>query len=160
MQVENENLKLSTNNRKDLHQLYSQRRRQIWPNFVTKHRVFFVCVFVSLFFWTGVTVLTISYSADCKNQYDDIDIGEDISCFEEWEGVGKTSKENKSGFMSLSPFGMASYKLQEPFWFGSSSSSDSGNARMSEMYSAADSWLKQLNAHHHDFNFFTLRAPL
>jgi len=126
------------------------------PNIVC----FFVCVFVSLFFWTGVTALTSSYSADCKNMYDDIDIAEDISCFEEWGGLGKQNKENRSGFMSLSPFGMASYKLQEPFWLGSSSSSESGNARMSEMYSAADSWLKQLNANHHDFNFFTLRAPL
>ncbi|KEH42873.1 hypothetical protein MtrunA17_Chr1g0188731 [Medicago truncatula] len=108
-----------------------------------------------------LTYHTLSSSfQDCKHMYDDIDIAEDISCFEEWEGVGKTSKENKSGFMSLSPFGMAGYKLQEPFWLGSSSSSESGNTRMSEMYSAADSWLKQLNAHHHDFNFFTLRAPL
>ncbi|MCI36293.1 hypothetical protein A2U01_0057515, partial [Trifolium medium] len=58
--------------------------------------------------------------------------------------------------MSLSPFGMASYKMQKPFWL---SSSESGNERMLDMYSAADSWLKQLNVHHHDFNYFTLRTP-
>ncbi|KEH26085.1 DUF789 family protein [Medicago truncatula] len=77
---------------------------------------------------------------DCKNKHDDIDIAKDISCFEEWEGVGKKNKENNSGFIPLSPFGMARFKLQEPFWFRSSSSSDSYNARVSEMYSAADSW--------------------
>ncbi|XP_045814412.1 uncharacterized protein LOC123907970 [Trifolium pratense] len=105
-----------------------------------------------------LTYHTLSSSfQDCKNKYDDIDIGKDISCYEEWEGVGKKSKANKSGVMSLSPFGMASYKMQKPFW---SSSSESGNERMLDMYSAADSWLKQLNVHHHDFNYFTLRTPL
>ncbi|KAL5068474.1 hypothetical protein RYX36_019361 [Vicia faba] len=108
-----------------------------------------------------LTYHTLSSSfQDCKNTYDDIDIGKDISCSEEWAGVGKKSKENKSGFKSLSPFGMASYKMQKPFWLNSSSSSDSGNERVSDMYSAAESWLKQLNVHHHDFNFFTLRSPL
>ncbi|WJX19067.1 hypothetical protein P8452_08800 [Trifolium repens] len=106
-----------------------------------------------------LTYHTLSSSfQDCKNKYEDIDIGKDISCFEEWEGVGKKRKENNSGFVSLSPFGMASYKMEKTFWL---SSSECGNARILDMFSAADSWLKQLNVHHHhDFNFFTLRNPL
>ncbi|XP_027189141.1 uncharacterized protein [Cicer arietinum] len=105
-----------------------------------------------------LTYHTLSSSfQDCKTKYDDVDITKDISCIEEWEGiVGKKCKENKNAFISISPFGLASYKMQKPFW----SSSESNNARISDLYCAADSWLKQLNVDHHDFNFFTLRSPL
>ncbi|KAJ3672255.1 hypothetical protein LUZ60_006976 [Juncus effusus] len=57
----------------------------------------------------------------------------------------KTEKQ-----MSLSPFGLATYKMQGSVWRDLEAS-----RRISTLHSAADSWLKQLGVHHHDFNFFS-----
>ncbi|XP_061951146.1 uncharacterized protein LOC133674157 isoform X2 [Populus nigra] len=54
--------------------------------------------------------------------------------------------------ISLPPFGLATYKLQGNLWINPETSDDE---RMIYLESAADSWLKQLNVHHHDYSFFT-----
>lgn len=50
----------------------------------------------------------------------------------------------------LPPFGLATYKMQGDLWAKTGFEQD----RLVYLQSAADSWLKQLNADHHDFNFF------
>ncbi|VFQ64574.1 unnamed protein product [Cuscuta campestris] len=54
---------------------------------------------------------------------------------------------------SLYPFGLATYRLEEDIWMDSLTYDD--YETIVDLYSAADSWLKQLNFWHHDFNFFT-----
>ncbi|KAJ8510735.1 hypothetical protein OPV22_001169 [Ensete ventricosum] len=62
------------------------------------------------------------------------------------------TKSEKKNYMSLPPFGLATYKLQGSLW----TSFESGdNERINSLFSTASSWLKQLKAQHHDFNFFT-----
>ncbi|KAG0498562.1 hypothetical protein HPP92_002861 [Vanilla planifolia] len=56
-----------------------------------------------------------------------------------------------SNCISLSPFGLATYKMQGDIWINPETMD---HERMMTLYSAADSWLKQLRVHHHDFNFF------
>lgn len=91
-------------------------------------------------------------------EYDNI-IGND-PCLE-GDGNEKCKKKD-SGFISLPPFGLATYRMQGDLWMNpsTSSSSLSDHERLANMYSAADSWLKQLNFHHHDFNFFTSHSSL
>ncbi|CAA7043106.1 unnamed protein product [Microthlaspi erraticum] len=50
----------------------------------------------------------------------------------------------------LLPFGLATYKMQGDLWGKTGFDQD----RLFYLQRAADSWLKQLNADHHDFNFF------
>ncbi|TXG51796.1 hypothetical protein EZV62_024320 [Acer yangbiense] len=57
-----------------------------------------------------------------------------------------------SGRISLTPFGLTSYKMQGDVWVKPDTCDQE---RLINLHSAADSWLKQLNVHHHDFNFFT-----
>ncbi|KAI9087811.1 hypothetical protein K1719_030141 [Acacia pycnantha] len=109
-----------------------------------------------------LTFHTLSSSfEDCAMEYDDISIGKD-PCLES-EGREKCKKKD-SGLISLPPFGLATYKMQGDLWLNptssSSLSSSSDHKRLAYMYSAADSWLKQLNFHHHDFNFFTSHSSL
>lgn len=86
-----------------------------------------------------------------------MDIEKDVCCFEEWGSIlGEKRKKKKSGCRSLSPFGLATYKMLRRIWLNSSSD----NEMISDLLSVADSWLKQLNVHHHDFNFFTQKFPL
>nr|XP_009384030.1 PREDICTED: uncharacterized protein LOC103971673 [Musa acuminata subsp. malaccensis] len=62
------------------------------------------------------------------------------------------TKSEKKNHISLPPFGLATYKLQGSLW----TSFESGDhERINSLFSAANSWLKQLKAQHHDFNFFT-----
>ncbi|CAN1809126.1 hypothetical protein LINPERHAP1_LOCUS25542 [Linum perenne] len=53
----------------------------------------------------------------------------------------------------LPPFGLATYKLQGDLWITNVTDYN----KLVYLHSAADSWLKQLNMYHHDFNFFTSR---
>ncbi|KAF5176492.1 Plant/protein [Thalictrum thalictroides] len=55
--------------------------------------------------------------------------------------------------VTLSPFGLATYKMQGSVWVSAENGQD--EERLVSLYSAADSWLKQLGAQHHDFNYFT-----
>jgi hypothetical protein len=70
---------------------------------------------------------------------------------------GDKSKEESSGGISLPPFGLATYKLQGDLWIKPHTSD---RERMIHLYSAAESWLKQLGIQHHDFNFFSFRCTL
>lgn len=54
----------------------------------------------------------------------------------------------------LKPFGMATYKLQGDLW-----AIGNGRESLMTLLSIADSWLKQLNVDHHDFNYFTRFHP-
>ncbi|OEL15417.1 hypothetical protein BAE44_0023568 [Dichanthelium oligosanthes] len=66
--------------------------------------------------------------------------------------------------VSLSPFGLATYRMEGKLWTlnpaaaaaaGSSSSNNCSRLLSDDLYGAASSWLKQVGAHHPDFNFFT-----
>ena len=81
-------------------------------------------------------------SADGVNGDDDI----------EADGTEGKRKGEGNECISLPPFGLATYKLQGNLWINPVTSDDE---RMTYLESAADSWLKQLNVHHHDYNFFT-----
>ncbi|XP_059454483.1 uncharacterized protein LOC132184758 [Corylus avellana] len=71
--------------------------------------------------------------------------------------VGDKSKEESGGGISLPPFGLATYKLQGDLWIKPHTSD---RERMIHLYSAAESWLKQLGIQHHDFNFFSFHCTL
>ncbi|KAJ6296514.1 hypothetical protein OIU78_024378 [Salix suchowensis] len=70
----------------------------------------------------------------------------------EADGTEGKRKGEGNECISLPPFGLATYKLQGNLWINPGTSDDE---RMTYLESAADSWLKQLNVHHHDYNFFT-----
>ncbi|RLN08396.1 hypothetical protein C2845_PM11G21140 [Panicum miliaceum] len=62
--------------------------------------------------------------------------------------------------VAVSPFGLATYRMhqqqqgkQQLIWTPETSSSSRSSA--DHLYRAASSWLKQVGAHHPDFNFFT-----
>ncbi|KAI4347398.1 hypothetical protein L6164_008213 [Bauhinia variegata] len=102
-----------------------------------------------------LTYHTLSSSfQDDETMCNDINIGKDTRCSEELGSVvaGEKSKKNKSGHKSLPPFGLATYKFHGDIWLNPEFCDQE---RILDLYSAADSWLKQLNAHHHDYNFFT-----
>lgn len=68
------------------------------------------------------------------------------------EEMGLVERMTKKG-VTLSPFGLATYKMQGSVWMSNENGQD--EERLLSLYSAADSWLKQLGAQHHDFNHFT-----
>ncbi|KAK9278979.1 hypothetical protein L1049_028561 [Liquidambar formosana] len=106
-----------------------------------------------------LTYHTLSSSfQDTGVEYDDSDGGKDICCSEAVEKVtGGKSKGESSGGISLSPFGLATYKMQGNLWIKPETSD---YERMIYLQSAADSWLKQLSVHHHDFNFFVSHSTI
>lgn len=99
------------------------------------------------------TVLLIIYIySDSAKEYEDIDLGKEIiRCG--WEK--KCLKSRKSGNIGVSPFGVATYKMCDDIWVNSESCDQE---RLSFLHNAAESWLKQLNVHHHDFNFFAFHS--
>ncbi|KAF4373530.1 hypothetical protein CsatB_016058 [Cannabis sativa] len=74
-----------------------------------------------------------------------------VSNSEEVMAMEKAEK----GRISLPPFGLATYKMEGDVWLKPETSD---YERVVNLYSAADSWLKQLNVKHHDFNFFTCHS--
>ncbi|XP_078151532.1 uncharacterized protein LOC144546829 isoform X2 [Carex rostrata] len=64
--------------------------------------------------------------------------------------IAVATKAKWKKHVSLSPFGLVTYKMQGKVWRDLEASRTIGT-----LYSAADSWLRQLGVHHHDFNFFT-----
>lgn len=62
-------------------------------------------------------------------------------------------KEREQGISPLTPFGLATYKMQGHVWGSNRSGRD--QERLVSLLSVADSWLKQLRVQHHDFNYFT-----
>ncbi|KFK41756.1 hypothetical protein AALP_AA2G168000 [Arabis alpina] len=67
---------------------------------------------------------------------------EEEECFEEEPIITKR--------IPLPPFGLSTYKMQGDLWKKTGFDQD----RLLYLQSAAESWLKQLNVEHHDFNFF------
>ncbi|NP_001145213.1 uncharacterized protein LOC100277764 [Zea mays] len=59
--------------------------------------------------------------------------------------------DKKSNTVSLPPFGLAAHKIQGSLW---TNPMTGDRRKMDFLFSAADSWLKQLGVQHHDFNFF------
>ncbi|CAN4119099.1 unnamed protein product [Withania somnifera] len=58
----------------------------------------------------------------------------------------------------VSPFGLAAYRMQNDVWLNTDTQKD--YEKLIDLQSAADSWLKQLSYHHHDFNFFNLHSNM
>ncbi|GMN46115.1 hypothetical protein TIFTF001_015306 [Ficus carica] len=66
--------------------------------------------------------------------------------------LGEKSMAESAGRITLPPFGIATYKMEGDLWLKQEASDYD---RIVNLYSAADSWLRQLSVYHHDFNFFT-----
>jgi len=97
------------------------------------------------------TNIDMNMDMDIMNMFMDMD--NDEYCSSSWEDiVGEDCKKNSSGSISLPPFGLATYKMQSDLWLNTD---PNDYEKISDLCSAADSWLKQLNVHHHDFDFFT-----
>ncbi|RYR06957.1 hypothetical protein Ahy_B05g074274 [Arachis hypogaea] len=112
-------------------------------NYDTRHDVY--CVHA--LFWIK----------NCETESDNIDTEKDIYWWCGWGSTEGNKCKNKNGSsgggsISVPPFGLATYKMQEDLWLNPEPCE---YERISYLYSAADSWLKQLNVYHHDFNFFT-----
>ncbi|XP_019441150.1 PREDICTED: uncharacterized protein LOC109346187 isoform X2 [Lupinus angustifolius] len=94
---------------------------------------------------------------DCANKYDEIDLQKDIRCPSGWGSiVGEKLEKKNSDCICLSPFGLATYRFQGDVWLSPSHD----NEKLSDLFGAAESWLKQINASHHDFNFFRDNSTL
>jgi len=88
--------------------------------------------------------------ADLARTYDEVDTGSSTCFSGGWRRIIREKcKKQEGGCISLFPFGLATYKMQKNIW------SSTSNKVVSDLYNAADSRLKLLNADHHDFNFFT-----
>ena len=95
-------------------------------------------------------------------EYEDIELGKAMCCC--CGGSGGAQKDlvgdetsDGGGLMSVPPFGLATYKMQGDMWLNPDSFD---SERLAFLHSAADSWLKQLNLHQHDFNFFSIHSTL
>ncbi|XP_024026923.1 uncharacterized protein LOC21387794 [Morus notabilis] len=86
-------------------------------------------------------------SSSFQGAFTDEDNGADRETV--WE---ERSTADILGRISLPPFGIATYKMEGDLWLKQEASD---HERIVNLYSAADSWLRQLNVYHHDFNFFT-----
>ncbi|KAK8622381.1 hypothetical protein V6N13_117300 [Hibiscus sabdariffa] len=81
-----------------------------------------------------------------SSSFQEVDVEGDV------ERVEKNRKEGEG--ISLPPFGLATYKMQGNVWL-SPSGCRGDQERLSSLLSVADSWLKQLSVHHHDFDYFS-----
>ncbi|XP_002525668.2 uncharacterized protein LOC8286477 [Ricinus communis] len=79
------------------------------------------------------------------------------SSFQDCGNEQDEPKTKDSGGILLHPFGMATYKMQGDLWVNPETSD---HERINCLCSAADSWLKQLDIHHHDYNFFTYHSTM
>nr|CAD1844322.1 unnamed protein product [Ananas comosus var. bracteatus] len=71
------------------------------------------------------------------------------------EKESETKSEENWNNVSLTPFGLATYKLEGSLWINP----ETGDSeKIASLFSAADSWLKQLGVHHHDFNYFSTHS--
>lgn len=68
------------------------------------------------------------------------------------DNIHSGSEHDDGEIAALSPFGLATYRMQGDLWRRPGSSD---TRRLSELHWAAASWLKQVGAHHPDFTFFT-----
>ncbi|XP_021890868.1 uncharacterized protein LOC110809367 [Carica papaya] len=72
-------------------------------------------------------------------------------------GSNINGKRKEQSSSSLPPFGLATYKMQGDIWVKPETSD---HERLIYLQSAADSWLKQLDIHHHDYNFFSSHSTV
>ncbi|KAK4777439.1 hypothetical protein SAY87_017626 [Trapa incisa] len=86
---------------------------------------------------------------------------EDMDCMEEGQGMDECDKVSKrkeelivKEGIPVPPFGLASYKMQGNVWVPPGSKSWRDHERLTSLLSVADSWLKQLQVQHHDFDYF------
>ncbi|KAF3781475.1 hypothetical protein EJ110_NYTH36919 [Nymphaea thermarum] len=92
--------------------------------------------------------LSSSFQADDGTEDDQKDAGaEDLM-------GGRKCKDEVNG-IALPPFGLATYKMQGNLWLNPERRDQE---RLVALLSAAGSWLKQLGAQHHDFNYFNSRS--
>lgn len=97
-------------------------------------------------------------SLDCAMENEEMEIEKDGNCSKGCDNIeGEHCKKKESGNISLPPFGLATFKMQGDLWLNDD---PNDNEKISYLFSAAESWLKQLNVHHHDFNFFLEHAIL
>ncbi|CAH8334667.1 unnamed protein product [Eruca vesicaria subsp. sativa] len=110
--------------------------------------------------WMAVAWYPICHIPSCKNEKDL------TTCFLTYHTLSSSFQDNvvvgdqeeteycEESVMSkripLPPFGLATYKMQGDLW----GKTGFDQERLDYLQSAADSWLKQLNADHHDYNFF------
>lgn len=82
-------------------------------------------------------------------------IKEEVEETHEFDGIGKRKGQVVVGEgIPVPPFGLATYKMQGNVWVpGGKSGTD--QERLTSLLSVADSWLKQLQVQHHDFDYFT-----
>ncbi|KAG8662958.1 hypothetical protein MANES_01G159500v8 [Manihot esculenta] len=99
-----------------------------------------------------LTYHTLSSSfQDCENEYEHGVMVDPLAA------TSVKSKGKNSTGISLPPFGMATYKMQGGVWVNPVTSDFE---RMIYLRNAADSWLKQLDFHHPDYNFFVYHTPI
>lgn len=80
-----------------------------------------------------------------SSSFQDMDLDDDMA------SIGKKRREEEG--IALSPFGLATYKMQGSVWVSDKSGRD--EERLVSLLSVADSWLKQLQVQHHDFSYFS-----
>ncbi|XP_073017366.1 uncharacterized protein [Primulina eburnea] len=68
------------------------------------------------------------------------------------EVITVDKETDKGAVISLTPFGLATYKMQGDVWLSEKNAQD--KEKLGTLLSAADSWLKQLGVQHHDFDYF------
>ena len=69
----------------------------------------------------------------------------------------RSSRRRRRRRVPLHPFGLATYKMQGNLWIKQQTSDQE---KMIFLHCAADSWLKQLKADHHDYYFFTSHSTI
>lgn len=87
-------------------------------------------------------------------EYDDTD---NSCCSEVAERTEGKPKRKSSSKIALTPFGLATYKMLGDLWLNPDTSDQE---RILDLFNAADSWLKQLGVHHHDFKFFACHSNI
>ncbi|ONK64035.1 uncharacterized protein A4U43_C07F21430 [Asparagus officinalis] len=71
--------------------------------------------------------------------------------------IERNNRHKDINRISLPSFGLATYKMHGTFWMNPEMGDEE---RLVSLYSAADSWLKQLRVHHHDFHFFSTHSSM
>lgn len=89
---------------------------------------------------------------DSVKEYDDTD---NSCCSEVAEITEGKPKRKSSSKIALTPFGLATYKMQGDLWLNPDTTDQE---RILDLFNAADSWLKQLGVDHHDFKFFACHS--
>ncbi|XP_077247204.1 uncharacterized protein LOC143886913 [Tasmannia lanceolata] len=98
----------------------------------------------------------LTYHTLSSSFQDNVFEGEDKNICRETE-VGELKCERDTNGISLPPFGLATYKMHGNLWMHPESADQE---RIISLFSAADSWLKQLDVQHHDFNYFSSHSSM